>query len=111
MTCAAPCDVDLEHDVAAVRRLGPRGAVEVAEELGVLEEAVGGDPRLEGRRGRRRCRRRRLAGPLGAGGPAPRQPQAGVGGDEPADHGALADPAGSADDDDHGRSPQGCGLS
>ena len=40
-------DLDLEHDVAAGGRLRQRRAVEVAEELGPLEEATVGDALLE----------------------------------------------------------------
>jgi hypothetical protein len=41
-------DVDLQHHVATLRRVGQRGAVEIVEDVRPLEEAAGGDVGLEG---------------------------------------------------------------
>ena len=77
--------VDLEDDIAVGIGVGPRCAVEVPEELGMLEEPIGLDTSLEGLAGDVGVRVVALSGPLRSSGPAARQPQLRIVGDDGSD--------------------------
>ena len=74
-TWAGPVDVDLEDHVDAVGRLGHGRAVEVPEELGPLQEAAGGDARLEVVPGHEAVGVGRLARTAGSRRPRTAQPE------------------------------------
>jgi hypothetical protein len=99
---ARPLDVDLEDQVVARRRVRGGGAVQVAEELGVFEEATLVDAPLERRPVDEDVGVIGLARTLVAGCPRPAQPEVGNARDQPLDDGPLADPARARDDDDEG---------
>jgi hypothetical protein len=62
-------EVDFEEDVETLRWIGPRGPVEIAEELGPFEETTGVDLLLEGRTVDKAVGIFWLSGPTRPGGP------------------------------------------
>ena len=96
-------DVDLEHQIVVRGQAVGRGrAVQVAEELGVLEEAPGRQALVERGAVDVGVGVGRLARAPGACRPGPAQPQPGILCDEALDHRSLPDPTGAGNDDDHG---------
>jgi hypothetical protein len=95
---AGALDVDLEHQVLSRRRLGQRGAVEVVEDLGPLEEAARLDVGAEGVLVDEVVSVGVLAGPAGTRRPGTAQPELVVSTEQLAYECSLAD-APRADDD------------
>ena len=92
-------DLDLQHDVAAGDGLGERRAVEVAEELGPLQKATGGDVAAKLIASDEVIRRVGLADSAFTCRPGSRQPQLWITADEPVGDRALADASRPGDDD------------
>ena len=101
---AGALHVDLEEHVRARRRLRHRRALAVVEELDPLEEAAGVDVVVEGGPVGEDIGILGLAGPSGAGGPRPAEPDLGMGVEERVDDGALADAPRAGHDDVQGLS-------
>jgi hypothetical protein len=89
-----PLEVDLEEDVVTVRGIRDRGAVEVPEELGPLEEPTGPDPVLEGGSVDEVVGIVTLARPADPRGPRPAEPERLIARYQPIGDCALPGPSG-----------------
>ncbi len=97
---ASTLHVDLQQHVEPRRWHGHRRPVEMAEELGMLEESAAGQMGFEGRPVDEGVSRFVLVGTRRPRGPRSTQPQARIELDETSGDRALADPAGTREDDD-----------
>ncbi len=97
---AGALQIDLEEEVPSGRRVGERRAVQVAEELGPLEEPATVTACLEGRAVDEDVRLVRLSGPARPGRPRAAQPETRIGRDETRGDGPLSGPAGTEEDED-----------
>ena len=96
---AGPLDVDLQDDVSTTGRLQRRGAVVVADELGVLQKPTVVDPFLELLFGHEDIGVLGFGRPPLTSGPRPAQPELGVALDKNIDDRALADASRPGNDD------------
>ncbi len=91
--------VDLEEHITVTVRLDQRCAVQVAEELGGLEESPGPSVGFKGGTVDEHVGIVWFARPLGPRGPRTAQPEVGVLADQALGDGSLADPAGTEQDE------------
>ncbi len=93
-------EVDLQEDIGPRGRVRDRGSVQVAEELGPLEEALLVDLYFERAAIDEDVRVFRLARTAGAGSPRAAQPQSRVASHHTGSNGPLAGPSGAEEDED-----------